>query len=475
MSPAVTADEPDPTFDFRLDPAPPFRGRVLLDGRPVEGAEVLMATPSQALIYQTQTGEAEDALGARTDADGRFQFAAGFERYTLVARHPKGYAEGAYEAKVRPGDLTLRPWARVEGRLMQAGRPIATTWVGVEPTRVSVLGRPRIQERYDVETDQEGRFAFAKLPPIPSSVRPQFSVWRDSPLTSGRSLPLDLQPGGRVEVEIGGAGATVVGRVLPQGDGRVELPKALNYLVRRGAGVEPTPEVRAIGFDAGKGWDEAWASTPEGMAYLATRDHALVKLDADGRFRVDGLPAGDYDLALRLFEPPDGGCLVSPVGRRVVSFRIEGDGTVDLGDLAVDTVPAPRVGEPAPDLAFNSFDGRAARLADLRGRYVLVDFWASWCAPCAASLPVLRRIHENHGDGRLAILGLSVDEDADAARRFAETNKGAWMQGAADADVRARYAVGAVPAFFLIGPDGRLVHVGLGVEEVEGVLEKLLK
>ena len=65
-----------------------------------------------------------------------------------------------------------------------------------------------------MKTDRDGRFVFPRVPPVKSSVRAQLGVWRDCPITSSRSVPLDLQPGQRVEVEPPGQGTSVKGRVV---------------------------------------------------------------------------------------------------------------------------------------------------------------------------------------------------------------------------------------------------------------------
>src|SRR5262249_36648344 len=160
-------------------------------------------------------------------------------------------------------------------------------------------------------------------------------------------------------------------------------------------------ELRSLGLAGRDGWNDAWTTTPEGLAYLQTRPNYLVILDKDGRLQVSGVPAGDYDLALRLYEPPGDGCLVSPVGSRSVRFPVGEEAArgaeVDLGDIPVKVALGPRVGDTAPDLSVRAFSGETVSLSGLRGRYVLLDFWATWCAPCVASLPALSRLQDTFG------------------------------------------------------------------------------
>src|SRR5207253_578431 len=84
------------------------------------------------------------------------------------------------------------------------------------------------------------------------------------------------------------------------------------------------------------------------LTYIQTLDHYFVTLDRDGRFQVSGVPAGDYDLAIRLYEPPAGGCLVSPVGSRIVPFQVTEEAargpSLDLGNIEVKAALGPRPG-----------------------------------------------------------------------------------------------------------------------------------
>ena len=114
-------------------------------------------------------------------------------------------------------------------------------------------------------------------------------------------------------------------------------------------------------MSARDGWNNAWTSTREGLALIETLHTYFVVLDADGRFQISGVPAGDYDLALRLYEPPGDGCLVSPVGSRIVRFQVTEEAargaSFDLGEIPVTVAIGPRVGDLAPDFTAATFSG----------------------------------------------------------------------------------------------------------------------
>ena len=491
MSGTFRVGDPVPTFDARLDPAPPVRGRVVdPSGRPVEGARVYLATASQGIDHG-ELGLGEDDLVSTlaptpTDPLGDFAFPAQFEPYTVLVVHDRGYAEASRSPEQSPGELVVERWARVEGRLFQEGRPVPSAWVTLTPIRPATIGAPRFQGGLAAKTDDQGHFAFSRVPPVPAKLQADLSVWRDDQITSSQSVPLDLRPGEHAAVDLGGSGTALKGRVVLTGEAAsgIDLHHSLNWLIRKASGVEPPAELRSLGFDARDGWDPLWADTAEGRSYLDTLDHYFVTLDRDGSFLISGVPAGEYELALRPYEPPEGGCLVRPIGGRVVRFRVSKEDaaspSLDLGTIEVEAVRGPAVGEQVPPLAIETLDGTEVTLGDLRGRYVLLDVRATWCGPCVAGLPAMRRLHDRYAaDGRLAVLGLALDEAPAAVRRLVEQSGLPWPQGtlsgAAGAEVLRRFAIGSVPTYLLIGPDGRLLHRGFAVEEIEGGLRRTLR
>lgn len=102
----------------------------------------------------------------------------------------------------------------------------------------------------------------------------------------------------------------------------------------------------------------------------------------------------------------------------VVFFR----GGARPATAAIDGLPwAPEGHRRAPDFRIRTLDGREIALSDLRGRVLIIDFWATWCPPCRDEIPVLVDLKNEHGDRGLEILGLTIEDperDADAVRQF---------------------------------------------------------
>lgn len=144
------------------------------------------------------------------------------------------------------------------------------------------------------------------------------------------------------------------------------------------------------------------------------------------------------------------------------------------------SIKATSVGELAPDFTQADTTGKAVALRDFRGKYVLVDFWASWCGPCRAENPnVVSNFHQYKGQN-FTVLGVSLDRpDAKEAWMKAIHKDGlAWTQVSDlkfwDNEVAKLYGVRSIPQNFLIGPDGRILAKNIRGEELGKKLAGIL-
>ncbi len=122
-------------------------------------------------------------------------------------------------------------------------------------------------------------------------------------------------------------------------------------------------------------------------------------------------------------------------------------------EVVAPTLPAPAL----PDYAAPASDGRAFSLGDALGSVVLVNVWATWCRPCRAELPVLARLHETHAPRGLRVVGVSVDEDAEALRRHLADAPLPYTVLRDPAGAPRAFRAMAVPATRLYDRSGRLV------------------
>lgn len=136
-------------------------------------------------------------------------------------------------------------------------------------------------------------------------------------------------------------------------------------------------------------------------------------------------------------------------------------GFVMVGRLPVSS-PAV-VGSAAPDFSLADLDGNPLRLADLRGRPVILYFWASWCGPCVEEFPLLREASARHEQHGLAVVGIVVDDRSEAARDFMARNGATWPAAMDPGGrVAAAYGILGPPQTYFIGADGTIAarHFG---------------
>lgn len=116
--------------------------------------------------------------------------------------------------------------------------------------------------------------------------------------------------------------------------------------------------------------------------------------------------------------------------------------------------------DQAPDFLARGLEGEALSLSGLRGRVVILDFWASWCAPCLELIPDLKALHRDFGPRGLVLIGINADETTDELRAAVREHGLDWPQiwdgGAAAASIRKRYAIKGIPTTVIIDKKGRV-------------------
>jgi len=284
-------------------------------------------------------------------------------------------------------------------------------------------------------TDVEGRFQLIGVTPGNTPVTVHFAEYapqiKELHVAAGEENPLDFALS---------SARTVAGRVV---DGDAKPIGGVHLLATRWAGHETL-----------------------GLQALS---------DADGRFVLADAPRDAFELSL--YAPGYKPLLDQNIGAQQDQFEfvLKADPRTGAGVAG----SGPAVGSAVPAFSVRTLDGQTIALADLKGKVVLLDFWATWCGPCVGEIPNLLAVHDAFSRrGDFLMLSISIEEDAARVRNFAESRKMNWPQAtAADrgaADAATSFEVSAIPALYLIDREGRIAARDLrGASMLETVRAQL--
>jgi len=143
----------------------------------------------------------------------------------------------------------------------------------------------------------------------------------------------------------------------------------------------------------------------------------------------------------------------------------------------LDEMRALSVGQPAPEIELPSPAGEMVKLSDLRGKYVLIDFWAAWCKPCRQENPNVVKLYNQYKDKGFEVFGVSLDRTKEDWVKAIADDKLTWTQvsdlkyfNSAAAEL---YQIQAIPATYMIDPDGKIIAKDLRGPSLENKLAEL--
>jgi peroxiredoxin len=130
--------------------------------------------------------------------------------------------------------------------------------------------------------------------------------------------------------------------------------------------------------------------------------------------------------------------------------------------------------ELAPDFTLKALDGTALRLSDYRGKVILLDFWATWCAPCQDEIPLFVELQSKYRDRGLQVLGLSMDDSPEPVKKFVRKFRMNYPVAIGTQEVASQYGgIFGLPVNIVIGRDGKIKAKHLGMYDLTLLKQEL--
>lgn len=220
--------------------------------------------------------------------------------------------------------------------------------------------------------------------------------------------------------------------------------------------------------------------------YLGKEDHLLRRTERPIRMNMPGQPQGPKPILvynvknLKVNPEVDDKAfqLKYTNGYEKKDFRSQRNGSMARRQKA--SGGKLQIGSDAPDWTLTSATGEEVSLKSLRGKIVVLDFWATWCGPCKMAMPGLQKLHEKFKDQPVAIFGVNCREKHPNPMAYIKKKGYTYGQLLKGNAVASAYGVGGIPAFYIIDKDGKILHIGRGFHpqmeaQMGRIIEEALK
>ena len=404
------------------------------DGQPLPHAAVVIGHPRQfpTLRFRKLFGEEMFA-----DGQGNLHWPSMDTNAFLVAASGRGFGWLPIGSITNQAIMIVQPWGQIEGQLKNRNRVLSNVRLSLAIDRdfYQALGMVIRLDGQTLTSDAQGRFTFEHVPPL------RLIINRQDPLTGWDVgvFTVSALPGQTNHLDINHRGRTVVGHLV------------------KGPGLDAALDLSSC--------STTFTETVPGRNGTVRTAHFQVS--SNGTLQAALVEPGDYKITGSLSTSNE---MVALIDSRVVHVPDDlsdaPDAPYDAGSVTLKAAVNLKPGDIAPEFNVKDLNGKPLKLADYHGKYVLLDFWATWCGPCVGETPNMKAIYDAFGkNARFAMISLSLDSDPAAPKRFARNRDLVWTQGFlgdwSNDKVTATYGVYGIPAIFLIGPDGKIVATDL--------------
>lgn len=459
------------------------------DGKPAAKAEVfVLKRGGRVFLSSHRIGSNSSSVRkTKADADGRYRLVGLHDASRLVITHDSGMAEIEKDDFIQRKEIRLRAWSRVEGTAREAGKLLRNQTIR--------LGTPQLLDpnagmyvSLSTRSDESGRFVFERAPPGDLFLSRSPGERRVGTIVHSHPLMISALAGETLRLDYGGKGRVVTGTLETSPPGvDIDWRWDRQTMVRR---VDHPPQPTFNDYATNEEFAAAqkkFFASPERRAALEKDRTYQLNIDKFGNFRVADVEPGNYRLNIRLTEPRTGTQRrISPhlSGKQLGSYSAkvivpEGpDGvSVNLGVHTVEITGNAAKRTKAPELTFRGLDGREWRLAEHRGKTVVLVFVAEWCLSSQAALKPLAQMHQTHsGRDDSELIGISLDDSLEAAQAWKVRDELGWLHGWADPasqlDLLQSIDLRGTPSVYVIASDGTLLGRDVNVPELEGYLKK---
>lgn len=143
-------------------------------------------------------------------------------------------------------------------------------------------------------------------------------------------------------------------------------------------------------------------------------------------------------------------------------------------------MPSLEIQAPAPEIEAPDIAGKNVKLSDFRGKYVVLDFWATWCKDCRAEMPAMKQLYDKYGPKDVAFVGVSFDTDTQTLMDYGLENEIPWLVVCngikwKENPISAAYDIKWIPTLYLIDPEGNVAGINFHAADMDALLEEVLK